>query len=397
MLNQYITDSVVAPPIVDFKQAAKDVNCVANQKFDLTQAIPNYPTFKRIRDELARDLGDESVGFYGEVPGLAALREQIAKTHVIPNLSPDQVLITSGANQAMYLASTLFFGLGDAVLQLEPYYFNYDMTLKILGLSPYYYRLDANDGFRFRVDKLIGFLQNNPVSGIILISPNNPTGAAYRARDILELLEYTRSKRIEVIVDETYGKFDEFHLKESGLDKFVGNGLALVGSFSKTYSLCGYRVGYLISSSEILAQALKVQDTMIICPSQIGQRAALHGLNLCGEDLADKIEQMTKLTHRMILRGKDLKNYRLASCGPYFAYVRHPFKGQSAKQAALLTYEFTGLLGLPGTIFGRNQDDFIRLSYCNLTMSELDRALDQLIAFDAEVLERGKQWISSEA
>jgi len=379
-----LLDTVEPPPIVEFKKRAARITPAVSGRFDMSQAVPNRPTPLRLRRRLAEVLiQDPEVSFYTDVPGLATLRERIAAGHPLrAALTAGNVVVTAGANQAMFAAFVLHFQPGDRVLLLEPYYFNYDMGLRMLGMSPGYHQLDPEDGFTLRAAGVIASLEREPAKGVVIITPNNPTGAVYSPAELLALLQWTSPRGIEVMLDETYARYDPHHLHEAALGAFLGQGLTLVGSFSKTYSLTGYRVGYLAAGAAAVEQILKVQDTAIICAPHLSQLAALFGLEDCEADLTEQLERTAELGRRFQEMAGQLTAFTLASCGAFFAYVKHPLAVQNCEEATLALYRHTGILGLPGTVFGRAQDSFIRLAFCNLLPADLETACRNFLDYD---------------
>lgn len=387
-MNKKIFQDVVAPPIVAFKEKARLLTPRVSHIFDMTQAVPSYPTFTKIRRRMQLFLEDEQASFYTDVPGLPALRSKIVGTHPLSNsMTDDNVLVTAGANHAMYTALTLLFNPGDKVLLLEPYYFNYDMAIKMLSLQPIYHPLSESDGFRMNADDVIRHAEEVGVRGTILVTPNNPTGACYEDEQLLRLLQWSSSAGVEILLDETYLRFVSQHLDDASIGSFLEKNLNVIGSFSKSFSLTGYRVGYLLASKLKIMESLKVQDTLVICAPHIAQLAALCGLDECSAEVAEKVAAITHLEQVLIEHCSRLKHFKLVSSGAYFAFVRHPFNHLSCEDACLKLYEHTGILGLPGTVFGGTMEPYIRLAFCNLTESELNLALNLLNTYDREMVE----------
>lgn len=386
-MNRLIKSYVSFPPIVEFKAKASKINPETKKTFDLTQAVPNFPTFEQLRERLSLEiLKDPSLSFYTPDPGLLELRQNIAAHHPLKNyIDHSNILITAGANHAMYTALTLYASIGDPILMLEPYYFNYDMAVKMMGLHPVYHQLREDDGFKMRAVDVIKTLKKTKAKIIIVISPNNPTGACYDSKEIIELLKWTSTHGVRVLFDETYLVFDKNHLTNSKIGSFLNKGLSIVGSFSKSHSLTGYRVGYLVTKEQDIQEALKVQDTMIICAPHIGQRAAILGLKFFKKDVLRKIDEIAALRKMLLKETAALKNFKICSSGAFFGFLSHPFKKTFCEEATLEIYKKTGILGLPGTAFGPNQQGFIRLSFCNLTKKTLKEAIQNLILFDKKL------------
>jgi aspartate/methionine/tyrosine aminotransferase len=208
---------------------------------------------------------------------------------------------------------------------------------------------------------------------IALVSPNNPCGVEYSAETLSAFKDLARKSGIALIVDETYRDFDSRTGAPHDLfaDPTWDDTLIQLYSFSKAYRLTGHRIGAVIASTARLAEIEKFLDTVTICPNQLGQRAALWGMQNLGEWLAG--ERLEILDRRAAIEDHfpalAAKGWELLGCGAYFAYVKHPFPMSSADLAPLLVKQ-AGVLLLPGTMFmpsdlpgGESQ---LRIAFANI-------------------------------
>jgi aspartate/methionine/tyrosine aminotransferase len=151
-------------------------------------------------------------------------------------------------------------------------------------------------------------------------------------------------------------------------------------SFSKVFSLTGFRTGAVAASQALLDQLKKIQDCTAICAPHAGQLAAVYGLqNL----QAWKLEKSDELARRAIAIKQafdhaDL-NYRLISAGAYFAYIEHPFEAPARDVVKRLIQQHE-IISLPGSYFGRDQEQFIRFAYANVHERHFDDVIRRLIA-----------------
>jgi aspartate/methionine/tyrosine aminotransferase len=138
-------------------------------------------------------------------------------------------------------------------------------------------------------------------------------------------------------------------------------------SFSKIYALAGYRLGSIVAGPAMITETEKVLDCMTICPPQIVQRAALFALRELDQWKAEKRDTMRGRLDaiRAAFESGNL-DYELVSSGAYFAYVRHPFRGEPSKSVAQRLAKQHDLLCLPGSMFGPGQDDYLRFAFANL-------------------------------
>ena len=356
---------------------------------DLSQAVPSYPPAKELTDHVAARAADFETAQYSVIRGVLELRQELAD-HVATRyggvIGPDNVLISAGCNQAFCMAILAIARAGDAVMLPVPYYFNHQMWLEMQGIDPIHlpFRFDRagvpdpEEARRLLTDK---------TKAIVLVSPNNPTGAVYPPEVIAQFRDLAAEKGIALILDETYRDFLE---DENGpphdlfKDEKWGETLIQLYSFSKTFSLTGYRAGSVMAGAKTIDAVTKIMDTIQICTPRISQYAALYGLRHVWPWVAEKRDMLKgrKEALEAAFRSNDL-GYELVSAGAYFSYVRHPFEDMSAKQVARKLADEQNILCLPGSFFGPGQERFLRLAFANARaedMPELSKRLRASLA-----------------
>jgi aspartate/methionine/tyrosine aminotransferase len=350
---------------------------------DVAQAVPGYPPPEALTDHLAAAIGRPEMARYTEIEGVPALRQALA-AHMSgfygATVAPGEVAITAGCNQAFCLAMMALARAGDEVILPLPYYFNHRMWLDMLGV--------ATVALPFRPDR--GGVPDPREAAeritartraIVLISPNNPTGAIYPPEVLAEFLALARRRGIALVIDETYKDF----LAEPGAPHALfaephwQDTLVQLYSFSKVYCLTGYRVGSIVASPDLVAEAAKAMDCVAICAARIGQEAALYGLgHLAAWRETNRVLMRDRVTAlREAFRDNSI-GYELVSAGAYFAYLRHPFAGTAARDVARRLAEEENMLCLPGSMFGDGQEDYLRFAFANVdaeTMPEIARRL----------------------
>lgn len=347
---------------------------------DVAQAAPGYPPDRGLMDHVA-NLDQTGVSRYGPVLGEPALREALARDMCAAYegaVRPEQVAVTAGANQAFCLAASVLCEPGDRVIMPVPYYFNYDMWLNMGGIAADYLVCSAD---MLPSLESAARLLDERTKAIVLVTPNNPTGRVYPPELISGFARLASEAGIHLIVDETYRGFRSTDEPAHDLFRDPGwDGSVLhIHSFSKVYSIPGYRVGALAASPELLHEVDKVADCLTICPSRLGQEAALYGLGHLDRWVAANRETMNRRV-RMFTDAMRDSPYEVVSAGAYFAYVRHPFEGISGRKVARRLFEEQSVLALAGEMFGPDQDRYLRLAFANLEdddIPELARRLDE--------------------
>lgn len=350
---------------------------------DVAQAVPGYPPPKPLTDHLARLIADPGSHRYTEIEGLPALRSALAE-HMNgfygASIGSENVAITAGCNQAYCLAMQVLCAAGDEVLLPQPAYFNHQMWLDGLGVRAVHlpFRPDRK-GVPDPEDarRLIG----PKTRAIVLVTPNNPTGAVYPASVIRAFYDLARERGVALVLDETYKDF----LPGDGAphDLFVDAGWAdtvvHLYSFSKVYCLTGWRVGSVIAHPDLIGRIAKAMDCVAICAPRLGQEAALYGLGHLGGFVSGNTKMMRSRAAAVAeaFRTND-PGYELVSVGAYFAYVRHPFGGTPGRDVAKRLADEQNLLCVPGAMFGPGQESYLRLAFANVAtelMPEMVRRL----------------------
>ncbi len=381
------TATTFAPPVMEARRWLDGVDHPDTRPLlNVSQAAPVDPPPLVMREAMAKMIvEDAEAHLYGPVLGLPALRAEVAaqwNTAYCGNIDADQVAITSGCNQAFAAAIATLCNEGDEVIVPVPYYFNHRMWLDMSGVKTVSLMTDdAMIPDAAAAEKLI----SPRTRAIALVSPNNPCGVEYPAETLRAFMELARRHKIALIVDETYRDFDSRTGAPHDLftDPDWVDTLIHLYSFSKAYRLTGHRVGAIIGSEARLAEIEKFLDTVTICPNQLGQRAALWGMQhlqdwLAGErlEILDRRAAITDNFPKLAQQG-----WKLLGNGAYFAYAQHPYNMSSAELAPRLVQD-AGVLLLPGTMFmpaelpdGAAQ---VRIAFANIDRTGIGTLFDRL-------------------
>ncbi len=367
-----LVGAVTAPPIAAVRAWVADRRFPADAPLiDLAQGEPAYPPPESLRAHLAEVALRPESARYTPIEGLPALRAALAADIGAVyggRVGAESVCITAGCNQAFCLAMMALAREGDSVILPAPYYFNHRMWLDMLGIEAAILPLRADAGAV--PDPADAAARIGPrTRAIVLVTPNNPTGAIYPPETIAAFYDLARRRGIALVIDETYRDF--LDREAAPHDLFARpdweETLVHLYSFSKVFALTGYRVGAVVSGPRMAAEVAKIADCVAICAPRIGQEAALFGLERLAEWRAEKRAALRARAAalRQAFRLNELR-YELISLGGFFAYVRHPFAGEDAESVARRLARDHGLLSLPGGVFGPGQGAYLRLAFANV-------------------------------
>lgn len=358
---------------------------------NLSQAAPVEPPPEPLRQAIAEAaLHRPGAHLYGPVLGNPDLREAVAAAWsraYAADIRPGNVAIAQGCNQAFCAAIATLAGPGDEVILPVPWYFNHKMWLDMQGIRAV--PLPCGPGMIPDAAEA-GRLITPRTRALVLVTPNNPSGAEYPAATLAAFHRLARANGLALVVDETYRDFDSRSgpgappVHDLLREPDWGRDVILLYSFSKAYRLTGHRVGALIASEARLAEVEKFLDTVAISASQLGQIGALWGMQHLGAWLAGERAEILRRREAMAQAMAALPGWRLKGCGAYFAWVEHPFAESAADLAPRLVRE-AGLLMLPGTMFMPPGDPaghrHLRIAFANVDaagVAELARRLATL-------------------
>ena len=374
---------IEAPPIMEAQGWLRQG--MRNRKIlMLSQAVPSWSCAGELDDEVARLAHEPGISLYTDIFGLPELRAAIAghfSADYGGSVAAHNVCVTAGCNQAFSAAMMAIARADDNVVVPVPYFFNHTMWLGMLGIEARFIPAVA-PGTNYPRPEDAERLIDGKTRAIVLCSPNNPTGAIYPPEVIAGFFALARARGIALVMDETYKDFRGGPAPAHGIFADPGweDSFIHLYSFSKAYAMTGYRMGSVTASAPVLAEIEKILDCLAICPTHISQRAALFALTSLEAWKTEKIATMQdRLTALRQAFARPGLRYELISSGALFAYVKHPFTGETAKQVAVRLAGEHDLLCLPGSMFGPGQESYLRIAFANAEASDMETLADRLI------------------
>lgn len=335
----------------------------------LGQGIPFFPPPEKVVEALIESAGAE--GFrYSEDAGISSLRNKIKQKLRKENrikCSLENIMVTAGGNQAFINALLAITDIGDTVLLISPYYFNHLMATKMAGCRVKVVEVSKDFLPETReIEKEI----TSKTRAVVTVSPNNPVGVVYPHKLLMEINQICAAHKIYHISDEAYEHFvfdGATHCSPASQDKSLDHTISLF-SFSKSFGMGGYRVGYMVFPEALFQDVLKVQDTIGICPPVPSQHAAEAALKHGKQYPTRYLPKMEKVRRIFFDELEGLELNVANSNGAFYIYLRIPEKGGKKiddwKLAIKLIEEY-GVIALPASIFGDTHAGF-RLSFGNV-------------------------------
>ena len=302
------------------------------------------------------------------------LREEIARRYLNEygvEVSPEQILVTSGSSPAILLALGVLCNPGDEVILSDPGYACYSNFIRFIDAVAVKVPVYEEDGFQYRPEEIVQRI-NDKTRAIIINSPMNPTGNLLSIEVMKELAGFG----IPILSDEIYhGLVYEDHAHS--ILEVTQNAFVLSG-FSKRYAMTGLRLGYVIAPKEYVRDMQKMQQNLFICASSTAQRAGIEALRSAGDDIERMRQTYSKRRTYLIGRLKEMGfEIKVEPTGAFYVFVNVKHFTDDCYQFAFDILEKAHVGVTPGVDFGENGEGFIRFSYAN-SIENIEKGMDRL-------------------
>jgi aspartate/methionine/tyrosine aminotransferase len=323
---------------------------------------PDLPTPDVIRREAARVVVEEQNG-YTTHAGLPALRERVASDYPHLNLTPEQVVITAGSQEALYLALLTLVDEGDEVLIPDPGFVAYPTIVRMAGGIPKFYKLPASRGFAFDADDFKRALTPK-TKVVVCISPSNPTGRVLSREELAALGAALEGSGAYVVSDEIYRELYFGAEAPSSVSEFRRERMLVIGGLSKSMSMTGWRLGWLCGDADVVKSALVLHGYTTTCASTVSQKAGLAAWTAEAEEARVQIRRTfrERRDHLLGLLSSELNLRAVEPEGAFYAMVDVSAHGDSMSVAERLLEH--GVVTVPGAAFGAEGEGYLRVSFC---------------------------------
>ncbi len=371
------------PPIPSVVAWGREYKGLKGPLIDLSQAVPGYPAHPEMLRLLGETAAQQAMTGYGPIEGEPLLR-QVYAAHVAEvygaDISAGNIHITAGCNQAFMCTAIALAGAGDTVALTNPFYFNHDTTLSMLGIERLLVDCDPVAGFLPDLVSAEAALAAG-AKMLAVVTPNNPTGAVYPPELLHALFRLCRKYGAWLVVDETYRDFlaegygrPHALLSEPGWE----DTLVLLYSFSKSFCIPGHRLGAITAGPGLIDEIAKVMDNMQICAPRSAQVAVASALPVLADWRAGNRLEIARRADTLRRAFSELAGWEIAAIGAYFAFVRHPFEGQSSSEVAEELARERGVVCIPGAYFGEGQERYLRFAFANVDVASIRLLPDRL-------------------
>ncbi|WP_406660422.1 pyridoxal phosphate-dependent aminotransferase [Methanolobus sp. ZRKC3] len=351
---------------IDISGIRKMFEAAGPDSINLGIGQPDFDTPQHIK-QAAIDAINEGFTGYTIGSGILELREALSSKFQRENnftVSPDEVIVTSGASEGLEIAIASLVGPGDEVLIANPGFVSYNALVEIMGGKAA--SLPLGDDLTIRPEDVVERITPK-TKAMIINSPANPTGAVQSKADMRAFAQIADDHNITLISDEVYEHFiyEGEHVSPA---QFSDN-VITINAVSKTYSMTGWRLGYVAASKEYTEQMIKVHQYVQACANSVAQKAALAAINGPMDPVVEMREEFRKRRDVLV---EGLNSIGLKCALPKGAFYAFPEVSDSVEIASKLVSN--GVIAVPGTAFGAQGEGHIRLSYAT-SMDNIKKAL----------------------
>jgi aminotransferase len=369
--------------IHEMTRLSKEIDDVAF----LSWAKPTSDTPEHIKEAAISAIKNGQAGGYSETPGLPALREEIVKKLMRDNnikADTSQILVTVGAIEGLAATVMAVVDPGDEVILPTPTYSTHIRQVLLASGKPVLVPTIEEEGFIIDLDAIKRAITTK-TKAILYCSPSNPTGTVFSEQQLRHLADIALEHDLMVITDEAYEYFtfdDHKHFSIASIPEMKTNVVSCF-TFTKTYAMTGWRIGYLHADKEIIQQITKAHIPFAICAPTVSQYAALAALR-GSQDCVEKFRQH-------YLSARDLMCERLDKMASVFTYQRPGGsylmfpkilvkEGLDSNTFCIKLLKEARVSTTPGIAFGPTGQSHLRLSFC-VPHAMINKAFDRMEAY----------------
>ncbi len=353
----------------------------ADDVISLGVGEPDFTAPWPIRDAAITSL-ERGQTSYTTNRGLASLREELAvyaaQAFDLTYRADDEILVTTGASEAVDLALRAVVDPGDRVAIAEPCYLSYRPLLELLGAEIIAVETRETDAFRLTPSALED-ARAERADLLVMCYPNNPTGAIMTGSDLEDVAAFARDHDIGVISDEIYAAltYDHEHVSIATFPEMRDRTI-VVNGFSKAFAMTGFRLGYAMGPAEVISAMNRVHQYAMLSAPTTAQHAAVEGLQSCQSDVESMRRQYDRRRRFVLARFEEMGIPCFEAKGAFYVFPQCPIPDEDEFVERLLREEQVAIV--PGYVFGEAGRGHLRVSYAT-GIDQLREALARIESF----------------
>jgi aminotransferase len=361
-----------------------DIAATMDDVISLGIGEPDFPTPWHVRNVAINTL-EKSRTKYTANAGMIELRREISlylKRRFNLSYVPDkQILVTVGGSEAIDLSMRAFIKPGDEVIVPLPSFVCYGPLAAMCGAKVVNINMRAEDNFKLTPELLKAAITDK-TKLLVLPFPNNPTGSIMEREDLEAIAEVLRGTDIIVISDEIYSELNYTNSRHISIAEIpdMKERTILINGFSKTYSMTGWRLGYVCAEPEVIAQLTKLHQYAIMCAPTTSQFAAIEAIKNGDDDVKSMRDEYNYRRKYIVNAFNKLGLTCFEPLGAFYCFPCIKSTGMTSEEfcSKLLTQEKVAIV--PGGAFGESGEGFVRVSYA-YSIDHIKKAIEAIGRF----------------
>ena len=355
---------------IELSQIRKMFEVTNPNAINLGIGEPDFNVPQHIKEAMKESI-DNNETHYTSNKGIIELREAICNKFKKENkihTHPENIIVTAGASEALYICAQAFIESGDEVILPNPSFLSYEACIKLSHGTIIPVNCKVENEFKLKSSDVLEKISPK-TKAIILNSPSNPTGAVMDKEDIKAIADLSMDNNFLIISDEIYEKII-YGKKHYSPAKYSDNVITLNG-FSKTYAMTGLRIGYLTANENYTEELLKIHQYNIACANTTSQKGALAALTGPQSEVEKMVQEFEKRRDLIVSRLNEIGYETVNAEGAFYVFPKIE-EENFVKNAAE-----AGVITVPGAAFGSNGKGHVRMSYAN-SYENIKKAMDIL-------------------
>ena len=355
---------------IELSQIRKMFEVTNPDAINLGIGEPDFNVPENIKTAMKNSINDNET-HYTSNKGIIELREAIVDKFKKDNgieTNPDNIIVTAGASEGLFMCAQAFFEEGDEIILPNPSFLSYEACINLAGAKIVPVDCSMENEFKLKADDVLEKISND-TKAIMINSPSNPTGAVMEKEDIKAIADLSTDHDFLVISDEIYEKiiYDKKHYSPA---KYSDNVITLNG-FSKTYAMTGLRIGYLTANENYTEELLKIHQYNIACASTTSQKGALEALTGPQDEVEKMVNEFKRRRDLIVNRLNEMGYETVNAEGAFYVFPKITDEDFVLKAAK------AGVITVLGAAFGSNGKDHVRMSYAN-SYENIEKAMNIL-------------------
>lgn len=367
-------DKIPISKTIEINILAKKLIEEGKDVINLTAGEPDFPTPNIIKEKAKEALENDFTN-YTDSKGIPELRNAISRLLYKKNIHflSNEILVTNGGKQALFNVFLSILDRGDEVILFSPFWVSYVPVILLTGAKPVILKTKFENSFLPDINELKKLITSR-TKAILVNSPNNPTGVIYPEEIIIEISRIANENKIFVITDEVYD-FLVYEDNFSSFAKYVDkNQLIYINSFSKSYSMTGWRIGFVALKNQLIYnRMIKIQGHSTTSVNSIAQYASTV---IDKVDNSYMLKEFKKRRDFTVKKSKEIGLDFIYPKGAFYLFFKSPIKDDSLFCKTILEEKLIALI--PGSAF--NEKGFVRLSFTN-SIEKLEEGFKRIKEF----------------